>query len=127
MGIVKSAHREFPMKFLESWANGNEGGLPSRGDHVLLESADDHGSHFYAIGWAKFLVTNAGTTNEVDPSVRVRHRLTVEDGHITTMSVDVIVKRPHAVKHFFEYFSIIDVHDHLRQGSLEISFKIMPH
>jgi len=37
-----------------------------------------------------------------------------------TISRDKLIKRPKMIEDFFEFFSVIDVHDHLRQGSLRM-------
>ncbi|OQR85202.1 hypothetical protein ACHHYP_20598 [Achlya hypogyna] len=51
MGMVKTAHREFPKSVLQQWADGNlDGAVPKRGSHLLLETEEDNES-FYAIGW----------------------------------------------------------------------------
>ncbi len=111
MGIVKTAHREFPLKYLQSWAAGNEGGPPARGDHVLLESESEEADKFYAVGWAdkkpKFLITNVGTTNAVDPIIKSGYKLCYERGEISAMPWIKEVNRPDVVKLFFQYFSTI--------------------
>ena len=68
MGLVKTAHKQFPKVWLKNWASGrnNGGEKPARGSHVVLEATDTCSEEFYAVGWAKkkptFIVCNAGTT-----------------------------------------------------------------
>jgi hypothetical protein len=132
MGMVKTAHREFPMKYLQSWAAGKDNEeTPKRGDHILLESESGEGSKLYALGWAdrkaKFFVFNAGTTHPVDPSVRVRHKVIVENGEARTMTWEKKVNWPDAVRTYFQNFSVIDIHNHLRQGSLAVEQEWLTH
>ena len=52
MGMIKTAHKEYPLAFLTSWPNGDEeGGKPSRGNYCLLQTQSQHGLPFYALGW----------------------------------------------------------------------------
>ncbi len=78
----------------------------------------------YAVGWAdkksKFLIVNVGTSHDAEPSVRMRHKRAVVNGAVTTATWEKLVPRPEVVKQYFQHFSTIDVHNHLRQGSLEI-------
>ena len=52
--------------------------------------------------------------------MRKRHKIVVVNGEETTMRRDKLIKRPKMEEDFFEFFSVIDVHDHLRQGSLRM-------
>lgn len=40
------------------------------------------------------------------------------NGTRMTVTWEKQIKRPYLVEMFFKYFSVIDLHDHLRQGSL---------
>ena len=123
MGIVKTATKGYPKRLLTMWAAGElEGMKPNRGDHILLEATTVRAGQFYACGWAdkkpKFIISNCGSTNPGQPSIRPRHRREVVNGEPVTVAYEKSVKRPHMIELFFEHFSVIDVHDHLRQGSL---------
>ena len=78
----------------------------------------------YACGWhdlkLKTIVSNIGTTLRGSDSVRLRHKLAIVDGKETTIRHTKLIKRPRMIEEFFDYFSVVDVHDHLRQGSLAI-------
>lgn len=78
----------------------------------------------YALGWhdlkLKTIISNIGHTLPGAASVRKRHKIVVIDGEETTIRRDKLIKRPKMIEDFFEFFSVIDVHDHLRQGSLRM-------
>ena len=51
MGMIKTAHEEYPLAFIKSWANSDEhGGKPSRGNYCMLQTQSQHGLPFYAFG-----------------------------------------------------------------------------
>ena len=123
MGMVKTAHKLFPKKFIKDWSDGKlPEGLPIRGSHILLESETVTGEKFYALGWkdrsTKMVVANRGTTNPGSDSVRKRHKRVARDGQWTTIVAEKRIKRPQLIELFFQCFSCIDVHDHYRQGCL---------
>ena len=67
MGMVKTAHKEYPLAYLQSWGKGQEDeAVPARGDFCLLETQAENGIPFYALGWAdkkmKTIVSNVGST-----------------------------------------------------------------
>ena len=123
MGMIKTAHKEYPLAFLKSWANGHEeGGKPSRGNYCLLQTQSQHGLPFYALGWAdrkvKTIISNVGSTNPGSISKRLRHKKELVGGVWETTRYYKEIQRPSMVEEFYSCFGIIDVHDHLRQGSL---------
>ncbi|EGZ11955.1 hypothetical protein PHYSODRAFT_517164 [Phytophthora sojae] len=79
---------------------------PASGSFKMLQSKTPKGTAMYALCWAdrkaKCLISNRGTS------------LPSND------SYDRRIQRPQMVELFFSKFSVIDVHDHLRQGSLEM-------
>ena len=98
--------------------------MPGDGDHILLESQVGDGCPIYAMGWndkkLTSIVSTCGTTVAGLPSRRPRHRKVFRDGEWVTEVYVKEVKRTRMIADFFQYFSIIDVHDHYRQGSLEL-------
>jgi hypothetical protein len=79
----------------------------------------------YAIGWLdkklKSILCNCGTTFLAEsPSIRRRHRKVLRDGVYVTESIDLEIPRPEAIFEFFLAFAKIDIHDHIRQGILEM-------
>ena len=107
----------------------NQQKLP-RGSWVVLESKYTIGTSavehvMYAIGWLdkklKAILCNCGTTlKAVEDSIRRRHRKVERDGEYVTETINLAIPRPQAIFDFFEAFSKIDIHDHLRQGFVEV-------
>ena len=128
MGIVKTAHTQYPKAHLLEWVAGSlEGqeGLPPRGAYYVLEHYSEEARRsIYALAWndkkAKTIISSCGTTNPGNPSVRPRHKIAKdpESGEVKTITYTKSVQRPQMIELFFKYFSTIDVHDHFRQGSL---------
>ena len=122
IGIVKTASRFFPKEFLSDWLEANHA-RENRGKHILLKTKRD-GVDVYALGWSdkkgKQIIFTSGTTNPGAPSVRVRHKAVVRDGVWVKTTYQKVVNRPHVTEEMFNAYSTIDVHDHYRQGSLEI-------
>ena len=61
-----------------------------------------------------------GSTAPGEPSIRQRHKKKVENNEYVTRVWHKFVKRPKMVEEFFSCFSNVDIHDHYRQGSLEM-------
>jgi len=79
----------------------------------------------YAVGWMdkrlKAIVCNCSTSiRAMTNSVRRRHRKIFVDGSYSTESRNIEIKWPEAIRQFFHYFVAIDLHDHYRQGILEM-------
>eukprot|EP00731_Ephydatia_muelleri_P012969 Em0007g279a len=86
MGMIKTAHKEYPLAFLKSWANGDEeGGKPSRGNYCLLQTQSQHGLPFYALGWAdrkvKTIISNVGSTNPGSINSYLAYKFDMEAVH----------------------------------------------
>ncbi|ETP29733.1 hypothetical protein F442_21160 [Phytophthora nicotianae P10297] len=96
-----------------------------------MESSCANGSKMYALCWndrkPKTITSNRGTTLPGSDSVRVRHRRVDTGGEIRTERYEKRIPRPYMVEIFFRYFSTIDVHDHYRQGSLEMERQWLTH
>ena len=126
MGMVKTAHKEYPLAYLQSWGKGQEDeAVPARGDFCLLETQAENGIPFDALGWAdkkmKTIVSNVGSTLSGTPCKRKRHKKEEVNGVLETVVYFKQVKRPAMIiEEFFSCFGIIDRHDHYRQGSLEL-------
>ncbi len=58
------------------------------------------------------------STMEGAATVRPRHKKVIQDGVFVTVAYSKSVKRPMMIQQFFDAFSAVDVHDHLRQGSI---------
>jgi len=125
-GCVKTAHKQFPKKFLE------EAAMRERGDHLLLTSREGDLT-LRALGWneggrdssrnikRKMIVSTFGTTLEAPPHKKKRW-INHQDG--TTEYFDILVKRPQLCADYFDGAQMIDVHNHLRQGSLQLEKRV---
>ncbi|KAL5467723.1 hypothetical protein EMCRGX_G031988 [Ephydatia muelleri] len=130
MGIIKTAHKEYPLTYLTSKADEyGTGKVKPRGGHLLLRSTmgPDDSTHppIFALGWydkkGKYLISSCGTTLPGIPCKRPRFKKIVNnDGFYETVAYTKEVRRPAMVEEFFSCFSSIDIHDHYRQGSLEM-------
>ncbi len=72
----------------------------------------------YAIGWhdakLKTIISNKGVTTRGNDIVRERHRIVPLNGVVETSTIiQKEIMLPHMIEAFFEYFSCIDIHDHL--------------
>lgn len=129
MGIVKTANKEYPHKYFQSKARLYGSNAPNpRGGFLLLSTikGPDGIEHdpFYALTWydkkPKMLITNCSTTLQGSDSIRQRHHIDSENGFRKTVLTSKRIPRPVMVEEFYSCFSNIDIHDHLRQGSLEM-------
>jgi len=70
----------------------------------------------------KTIISNVGTTHpSLQEHTRYRHRKVLsEDGRsYLTQRYPKVIPMPRMVEDFFRHFSVIDIHDHLRQGTLK--------
>ena len=70
----------------------------------------------------KTIISNVGTTHpSLQEHIRYRHRKVLsEDGRsYLTQRYPKVIPMPRMVEDFFRHFSVIDIHDHLRQGTLQ--------
>ena len=76
--------------------------------------------HFMPLGRQKGekIISNEGSTNPGSRSKRLCHRKELVEGLWETTRYYKVIKRPSMVEEFYSCFGIIDVHDHLCQGSL---------
>lgn len=138
IGAVKTASRMFPKKWLAEWHTRLETGGIVRGNWVTLTSSYERPAGgaaqagaapvealpLIAVGWAdkklKAIISNCGTTLPCPTdSIRPRHKRVLNDvGDYVTSRQELHVKRPEMIELFFRHFGAIDIHDHLRQGSL---------
>ena len=131
IGNVKTAHREFPKKFFHAWAEDRTH-RPRKGEFKVLTTTEPAGQSVPqactvgAVAWMDVtvhtLVFTAGHTGEGADSIRYRPRpiIDADSGQIAHEMVELRVSRPKVVEQFFEGFNAIDVHDHYRQGSLQM-------
>ena len=119
IGMVKTAHREFPLSYLSKTP------LPTRGQHAVLQT--QIGGHDYmGIAWAdrkrKMLVATTGNTGSGDPALKKRMRMSTLADNTDAPFVKYFkeVPRPAIVQQYFAASNAIDVHNHYRQGGLQL-------
>ena len=131
---VKTAHTEYPKKFLMNWAAEQDELRDEEGDRVpwgnwkvLKNTSNDNGTEdiYYALCHRdrkpKFLLSNKGTTLEGTPMRVERCRIGVdEDGRPFNDWYIKETPRPHMMQTYYDHFSCIDVHDHRRQGVFQM-------
>lgn len=114
IGPIKTATRSYPKAFLLAQP------LSERGKHFCLQATHE-GVHLTALVWrdkkTKLFVATCGATID-SPDPIVRERLRFEGGQV--VSKNLTVQRPMLVKDYFDAAKAIDVHNHLRQGTLAL-------
>jgi hypothetical protein len=124
--VIKTAHMYYPKDYFRNWAAERdifEGSL--RGEWTSMTSTyGDRLEHtMFATAWRDrklkmFLSNRSNTIRAMTDSVRSRHRVALVNGEPETIRYEKKIMRPSVVETIYKYFSVIDVHDHLRQGSL---------
>ena len=123
IGIVKTASKMFPKGWFSQW----EKSKPARGSHMYLKTAVEIGNVLHAImavGWkckmVKTFISSVGNCLPASDQEVHRTKIIEEDGHYVTQEYIKTTSRVNIVAHMFKYFSVIDIHDHLRQGILKM-------
>jgi hypothetical protein len=138
--VVKQACSRYPKEHLIKW--GDDLPYEARGTHKVLRTAykkelprglahmglpdPDREYPAFAFGWkdrkAICLVANVGTTLPGEPFKRPRwtKQLSEDGKQYVTVPRYRTIPCPEVVRRFYKYFSAIDIHDHLRQGSLAV-------
>lgn len=125
IGVVKTAHKLFPSKFMKAFFDSKTN---LRGSHVTLKTTVSSEiltpTEIFAVGWKdkqmKSLVCTRGLTLPGMPWMRYNYESNVNNGRKTIIKKECQVPRPQVVQVYFNGFSAIDIHDHYRQGSLAI-------
>jgi len=128
MGIVKTAHKQYPQQYLKGKAeNYGRDKEHERGGWLVLESKHTVAGAekpVYAHAWydrkSKLIVSTCGTTTPGTMSIRPRHTKYLHEGVWTTRRFEKRVPRTMMIQMMFEAFSQVDIHDHYRQGSLHL-------
>ena len=116
--VVKTAHALFPKKVLKKLMEGM-----GRGTHRVL-TANIDGVEFMAVGYRynlktiNYFVTTVGTTTDGKP-----YQAHYEDDHGCVQAVNVA--RPEFITQYYAACTLIDDHNHLRQGLLRLE-KVWP-
>ena len=131
MGIIKTGHKRFPRDYLVQWAKGPN---VNRGNHktvktTLVINGENH--PIFGVAWKdkvpKLLVCSRGVTLPGEAIIRnrsrvVRYRVSRE---LRKSKYQIQIERPRAIETYYDSFPTLDIHDHLRQGSLclEVGWK----
>ena len=117
-GVLKTASREFPKEYLNDQCRYRQ-----RGDHICLTTSVDN-CDLIALGWKdktiKTFISTCSTTLQGQP--HKKHRYT-SDGTLVTTEVQC----PQLVSQYYSASSKIDVHNHMRQGLLNIEAAWVTH
>jgi len=122
IGVVKTAHRRFPMASLASRE------LRSRGDHASMVHVDSTGTpDMMAVLWLdrdrRYFVATAGSTQPGTPSERLRWR-EMPGG---AQHVAVTVPQPEVAEIYYSCAAKIDQHNRCRQDDLRLEHKFGTH
>jgi hypothetical protein len=120
-GIVKQCSKKYPKSAFIAWGET----IAKKGDHIHYSTdLPNGGGKVFATAWqdkrTKMIISNCSQLGEGEPVIKKRHRLINTNGITRTEMYEKTVRRPLQVEHLFKYFSVIDVHDHYRQGSLRL-------
>jgi hypothetical protein len=124
MGIVKTASRSYPKKFFKVGLDASPNLLRSGRSQFLA----DENKSMIAVGWydkkLKTILSTCGVPGMTSIHERVRYRMK-EDGtterFIKSTPIDLITQE------YFKYANKIDVHNHRRQGEVELERVIHTH
>ena len=114
VGLVKTAHRKFPKKFLDQVDILDRGGCAT-----LTATVDDVPliAHSWNDRKRKHFVSTCGTTNAGEPCRKKRY-IVRDDGTVETTYKEV--KRQQLVQMYFDGAPAIDIHNHYRQGGIAL-------
>ena len=130
IGLVKTATRSFPKAYLSSYP------LPVRGSHVVLQAtipppsvahAGSPPTNVMALAWndnkRKLVIATVSASIDGAPAEKKRYRLP-QVGEVPSsdglMHYKKQVPRPVVVKDYFDNANAVDVHNHFRQGALNL-------
>ena len=128
LGMLKTASAGFPKKYLQSLA-WDEGVL--RGDtRTVQHEAGINGAQKIIYGHAWNEPGSEGFPKKilcvpVDPHVKQRWMINEDTG--SSERITRTVPRTSAIKEYFQVACVVDVHNHLRQGSLAMEDAICTH
>lgn len=110
LGVVKTAHRQFPLKALKERCPEN------RGAHVVAASTIED-VDLLAVGWRdKAVHTIVGTCGTTIEGESAKKRRVTDTGEVYYKQVP----RPKVVQDYHEAAPALDVHNHIRQDGLAL-------
>jgi hypothetical protein len=115
-GVVKTATREFPMKYLKEELEPK-----AEGSTVQVTHEENGAVTVIAMGWKtkhgnKYLAARRGTTLPADPFVVTRYKVNRDTGLVEKRQRSTA--RNQLLANYFDHAAAIDIHNHLRQGGL---------
>lgn len=121
--MVKQCKSKYPSGYFSQLdETKNKRNNDDRGTHSIAQTTVMIGAVawvIYALAWhdwkMKTVIANIGSSLPGNDHVKKRSRINENN---ETERYDRKVKRPKMIEDMFSVFSIIDIHDHLRQGSL---------
>ena len=131
-GVVKTSHKEYPMKHLRHWYNPGYAANPSlfRGSHKVRTSihSDKDGANRTKMtcdsaekNTLKIIISNRGTIDQGNPSIRVRLKIVLNnDNNLKSQRYNITVTRPKVIEMLLDLFVAVDIADNLRLGILSM-------
>jgi len=120
VGCLKTAHKNFPKKFLAEQVFAN------RGDTITVERLDGE-VPIYGHAWAdpnkpgkphKLLVATCGSTLPADPAKRLRYKIDTETGEVESYLKEI--PRTMVVKLYYDWAGAIDRFNRIRQWGVRM-------
>jgi len=124
IGLVKTATKKFPKEIFETW----ESTKPTKGESIFLTAKvniDGQDHTLLATDWmtkvGKRIISTCsnGRTSQYEHIVE-RSRVIEVEGTLQAESYSKHTQQSEVVEELFRCFSVIDVHDHYRQGTLAL-------
>lgn len=124
IGVVKQVTKGYPKAIFEMW----EGTNPQRGKTCFLTTkinVDGEQHVLMAADWmtkkGKRIISTCSNGLPGKPYVKTRTKVVESpEGVRESTKYDVVTERSQVFEELFRSFSVIDVHDHYRQGILEL-------
>ena len=111
MGLVKTAHSQFPKKYIEEYP------FEHRGDSIFLR-AESNGTEIFATGWndakIKMIVSTCGTSLQGEPHEKKCWNNEESSSHIYFKKIP----RDATTAEYFSMVDRVDYHNRFRQGYL---------
>jgi hypothetical protein len=131
MGIIKNGHSQYPKAYLANLAKtrGPNGGEITKGSHVVMTSEytiNGNSIPLMAVAWKdrtlKTIISNVGNTlPALTPAIRKRKFVFINDNNEPETGHYVEnIARPRVIFELFTHFASIDIHNHMRQGVLNM-------
>lgn len=127
LGVLKGCHSGYPKQYFNNWKNTEN---PQRGSYrsVVTTIKDKNGNDrkVLGVGWiakrdmVKTFIGTYSNTLLGQSQIVPRSRLVKDDGICVRVTEMKSTTRPQMVEDTFKYLGVIDFHDRLRQGMLNL-------